>query len=62
MPTGHHVRIQADVEGMDIVRSYTPVMNTLASTEHDGKLHLLIKIYQDGALTSQIKKVDLGTN
>ena len=55
VPTGHHVRIQADVEGMDIVRSYTPVFKSFAAAEDDagdeGGIHLLYKTYPDGAMT-----------
>ena len=55
VPTGHHIRIQADVEGMDIVRSYTPVFKTFAADRDDpdeeGGIHLLYKTYPDGAMT-----------
>ena len=55
VPTGHHVRIQADVEGTEIVRSYTPVLKSFAAAEDDvddeGGIHLLYKTYPDGAMT-----------
>ena len=44
-----------DVEGMDIVRSYTPVFKTFAADRDDpdeeGGIHLLYKTYPDGAMT-----------
>lgn len=65
VPTGHHVRIQADVEGMDIVRSYTPVFKSFAAAQDDvddeGGIHLLYKTYPDGAMTSgHLRHVQVG--
>jgi len=62
VPTGHHVHIKTEVEGMEISRSYTPVtlLNHIpAVTPHDS-LHLLVKIYPDGALTPQLGKLSNG--
>ena len=61
VPVGHHVQLRASVEGMDIVRSYTPVSETLTSQpKDDRRLHFLIKTYPDGALTPKLKKLTIG--
>ncbi len=62
VPTGHHVQMRAKVEGMDIARSYTPVVDSLLTddVDSDGSLHFLIKTYDDGALTPKIKKFKVG--
>ena len=51
---------------MEISRSYTVVIPSLSSDKQDdlvtqGKvLYLMIKIYQDGALTQYIDKLKIG--
>lgn len=59
VPVGHHVHLRGEVGGMEIVRSYTPVHSRLDAAD-DGRLHFLIKIYPDGALTPMIEKVPKG--
>ena len=56
MCLGHHVHIKGVVEGMEIIRSYTPVTCFKASTDLSpiSRLHLLVKVYPDGALTPQL--------
>ncbi|KAL1475922.1 hypothetical protein MTO96_036930, partial [Rhipicephalus appendiculatus] len=52
-----------DVKGMRISRSYTPVIPALKADEEasDGKtVHLMIKIYPDGALTPLLKALEIG--
>ena len=61
VPVGHHVMLQGDVEGMEIARSYTPVLNNLNPLAIDrGDLHLIIKTYENGALTPYIKALEIG--
>lgn len=61
MPIGHHVHIRGQVESMEVVRSYTPVLNSLEPMIiDDGTLNLLIKTYNDGALTPVIKNTEIG--
>ena len=46
---------------MEVVRSYTPVLNSLEPMIiDDGTLNLLIKTYNDGALTPVIKNTEIG--
>lgn len=60
--TGHHIHLKANVEGMEIARSYTPVMASLVmpSSYINRRLHLLIKTYDNGALTPHIKSLKIG--
>lgn len=57
VPVGYHVHIRHSVEGVEVVRSYTVVLPSLSSNTTDSRLregrviHLMIKIYNDGALT-----------
>jgi len=63
VPTGHHVHMKGIVEGMEITRSYTPVTLFKSSTDnsHVGRLHFLIKIYDNGALTPQLGQLISGS-
>lgn len=61
VPVGHHIHTKCLVEGMEIVRSYTPILANLDPfLIDDGKLHLLIKTYSDGALTPKLKALEKG--
>lgn len=63
VPIGHHVTLEHDVKGMKISRSYTPVIPALKADEDvsDGKMvHLMIKIYPEGALTPVLKELEIG--
>lgn len=52
IPPGHHVHIRSMVEGIQIVRSYTPVQSLdISRLEDEGCIQLMIKIYSNGALT-----------
>ena len=44
--------VRAELEGVGVVRSYTPVIPlTSPSPEEEGWLHLMVKIYPMGTLT-----------
>ncbi len=61
-PFAHHVRLRMDVEGLEVVRSYTPVLESLdPMLADDGRMHILVKTYQDGAMTPPLKRLDVGT-
>lgn len=63
VPIGHHVSLEHDVKGMKITRSYTPVIPALKEGQErlDGKtLHLMIKIYAEGALTPELRNLEIG--
>lgn len=63
VPIGHHVTLEHDVTGMKISRSYTPVIPSLKVAEcpSDGKtIHLMIKVYPEGALTPVLKALEIG--
>uniref|UniRef100_A0A1E1X9K2 Cytochrome b5 reductase 4 n=1 Tax=Amblyomma aureolatum TaxID=187763 RepID=A0A1E1X9K2_9ACAR len=63
VPIGHHVTLEHDVKGMKISRSYTPVIPALKADEDvsDGKtVHLMVKIYPEGALTPVLKALEIG--
>nr|XP_050027176.1 cytochrome b5 reductase 4-like isoform X1 [Dermacentor andersoni]XP_054922407.1 cytochrome b5 reductase 4-like isoform X1 [Dermacentor andersoni]XP_054922408.1 cytochrome b5 reductase 4-like isoform X1 [Dermacentor andersoni] len=63
VPIGHHVTLEHDVKGMRISRSYTPVIPALEAEEagSDGKtVHLMIKVYSEGALTPVLNTLEIG--
>eukprot|EP00094_Tigriopus_californicus_P007906 TCALIF_07610-PA protein Name:"Similar to cyb5r4 Cytochrome b5 reductase 4 (Danio rerio)" AED:0.08 eAED:0.08 QI:276/0.71/0.75/1/0.71/0.75/8/43/588 len=61
VPVGHHIHTKCLVEGMEIVRSYTPILANLDPfLIDDGKLHFLIKTYSHGALTPMLKALEKG--
>ncbi|CAG0884392.1 unnamed protein product, partial [Darwinula stevensoni] len=64
-PLGYHVHIRLHIsEGVDVVRSYTPVASGLEDLEEKsvdgGHIYLLVKIYQEGALTPQLDALQVG--
>ncbi|XP_013414778.1 cytochrome b5 reductase 4 [Lingula anatina] len=68
VPIGHHVHIKANIEGMSIVRSYTPVTASLQykvppqlEDIQDEIIYLMIKIYPGGALTPAIDRLVEGS-
>ena len=63
-PIGHHTKIRADVDGIEVERSYTVVLPSLHSTINNSKtgksLHFLIKHYDNGALTPILNSLKKG--
>lgn len=65
IPVGCHVFLKSDIEGIEIIRSYTPVVlfdsieenNDLCDGRH---IILMIKIYPSGTLTPLINMFDIG--
>lgn len=51
VPPGHHLQARAQVEGEQVVRSYTPVVTLVRRPGEEGCVHLLVKVYPGGALT-----------
>ncbi|XP_064618055.1 cytochrome b5 reductase 4-like isoform X2 [Liolophura sinensis] len=66
VPLGYHIHIRHEIEGVEVVRSYTVVSPSFSENEQDervkqGKVfYLMIKIYQQGALTPWIGKLSEG--
>jgi len=63
IPPGHHVHMSGDVEGMEVVRSYTPVKPLSAEDEGNYSpqaVHFLIKTYSDGCLTKIVRNFTIG--
>jgi len=62
VPTGHHIHISREIEGMEISRSYTPVplLAQSSTTSSPQSLNLLVKVYPDGALTPQLESLTPG--
>lgn len=58
VPLGHHVHVRHNISGMEITRSYTAVIKSLFPDNQDERLghviYLMIKFYNDGALTPWI--------
>ena len=47
LPTGQHIYLSAEIDGVPVVRPYTPVSN---DDEHHGYFELVIKVYFKGLL------------
>lgn len=66
VPIGYHVHINTFLNGVEIVRSYTPVLPNLNipndhhSLTKGNELYLMIKIYHDGAMTSFLNQLEVG--
>lgn len=57
LPIGQHIQIQAEVDGKNVMHSYTP---TSLDQDSKGFFDLLIKVYPNGKLSSHIDKLELG--
>lgn len=66
IPTGYHVHIKHNIEGMEVVRSYTAVVPSLDSKTHKSDvqeghvIYLMIKTYVGGALTPWLNSLKPG--
>ncbi|KAK6187721.1 hypothetical protein SNE40_005681 [Patella caerulea] len=66
VPVGYHVHVHHHISGIEIVRSYTSVIPSLTEDKKlcdvdDGRVvHLMIKMYTDGALTSWLNTLNIG--
>ncbi len=56
LPIGQHISISANINGKDVVRSYTPT--TL--DEEKGYFDLLIKAYPNGNISKYISELNIG--
>ncbi|KAK0481905.1 ferredoxin reductase-like C-terminal NADP-linked domain-containing protein [Armillaria novae-zelandiae] len=56
LPIGQHISISAEINGKDIVRSYTPV----SSDDNRGHFELLIKSYEKGNISRLFATLKLG--
>ncbi|KAK4446743.1 YWTD domain-containing protein [Podospora aff. communis PSN243] len=56
LPTGQHVALRATIDGKSISRSYTPVSNN----SDLGRIELLIKVYDQGAMTQYLASMSVG--
>ncbi|KAG7807525.1 hypothetical protein KL921_004283 [Ogataea angusta] len=59
LPVGQHISIGAEIDGKEIVRSYTPM-----SLDEDAKgyFDLLIKVYEKGNISRHVDGLKLGEN
>lgn len=57
LPIGQHIQIKADVDGKNVMHSYTP---TSLDQDSKGYFDLLIKVYPDGKLSNHINNLKLG--
>ncbi|KAI0090966.1 NADH-cytochrome b5 reductase [Irpex rosettiformis] len=56
LPIGQHVSIQAEINGKDIMRSYTPT----SSDDDLGHFDLLIKAYEQGNISRYVSLLKIG--
>ncbi|ODV64383.1 cytochrome-b5 reductase [Ascoidea rubescens DSM 1968] len=57
LPIGQHISIGANINGKEIVRSYTP---TSLDSDSKGYFDLLIKAYPNGNISKLIANLDIG--
>ncbi|KAJ7630662.1 ferredoxin reductase-like C-terminal NADP-linked domain-containing protein [Roridomyces roridus] len=58
LPIGKHISVSAEINGKDIMRSYTPISND----EQKGSFDLLIKSYEKGNISRHFALLKLGNN
>ncbi|KAG6901850.1 hypothetical protein C0995_007236 [Termitomyces sp. Mi166 len=58
LPVGQHISVSAEINGKDIVRSYTPISND----DDRGYFDLLIKSYEKGNVSRHFAQLKLGDN
>ncbi|KAF9455708.1 NADH-cytochrome b5 reductase [Collybia nuda] len=58
LPVGQHISVSAEINGKEIVRSYTPVSND----DDRGHFDLLIKTYEKGNISRHISLLKIGDN
>ncbi|KAG6876591.1 hypothetical protein C0992_012349, partial [Termitomyces sp. T32_za158] len=56
LPVGQHISVSAEINGKDIIRSYTPVSND----DDRGHFDLLIKSYEKGNVSRHFAQLKLG--
>ncbi|EPQ60874.1 hypothetical protein GLOTRDRAFT_30322 [Gloeophyllum trabeum ATCC 11539] len=56
LPIGQHIQVQAEINGKDIMRSYTPT----SSDDDKGHFDLLIKAYEKGNISRYISLLKIG--
>ncbi|KAF8078437.1 NADH-cytochrome b5 reductase [Lyophyllum atratum] len=56
LPVGQHISVSAEINGKDIVRSYTPISND----DDRGHFDLLIKSYEKGNISRHFSLLKLG--
>ncbi|XP_050987259.1 cytochrome b5 reductase 4 [Labeo rohita] len=67
VPVGRHIYLKTSLQGTDVVKPYTPVDQTLippsqSSAGMGSDLHLMMKIYLDGLLTSHLANLPIGSS
>ncbi|KAG9467552.1 hypothetical protein GDO78_014747 [Eleutherodactylus coqui] len=66
VPVGHHVYLKLTIEGIEVVKPYTPVsedlvMDSIQSTQSNkNSIYMMIKIYTNGSFTPHIDKLEIG--
>ncbi|KAJ7130073.1 ferredoxin reductase-like C-terminal NADP-linked domain-containing protein [Mycena crocata] len=58
LPVGKHISVSAEINGKDVMRSYTPI----SSDDQKGSFDLLIKSYEKGNISRHFSLLKLGNN
>ncbi|CAL9705490.1 unnamed protein product [Knipowitschia caucasica] len=64
VPVGKHIYLKANIQGVEVVRPYTPVDRTLWTPQDsapDKDLYLMVKVYSDGLFTPHLYQMNPGT-
>ncbi|XP_071998127.1 cytochrome b5 reductase 4 isoform X1 [Engystomops pustulosus] len=66
VPVGYHVYLKLTIEGIDVVKPYTPVSQDLLidyiESDHSKKkyIYMMIKVYTNGSFTPHIDTLEIG--
>ncbi|XP_018412128.1 PREDICTED: cytochrome b5 reductase 4 [Nanorana parkeri] len=66
VPVGYHIYLNLTISGVDVVKPYTPVSQTLESdqqqTSHNNEkcVYIMIKIYPNGSFTPMLDNMQIG--
>ena len=58
LPIGQHISVQAEINGKQVMRSYTPT----SSDDDKGHFDLVVKTYAQGNISLFLDKLQLGQN
>jgi len=56
LPIGQHIRIRAEIDGEQILRSYTPT----STNDDKGYFDLVVKVYPNGKMTQYLNNLKIG--
>ncbi|XP_040205979.1 cytochrome b5 reductase 4 isoform X2 [Rana temporaria] len=68
VPVGYHIYLNLTISGVEVVKPYTPVSQTLVSDPQETSgniekyIYIIIKIYSNGSFTPLLENLEIGDN